>query len=225
MVRGENGNDPTNKQFYKSILTLNFNLMTATPSIEHLLNVMSKHGYKVFDNDSKPYNLNIVGIRSADTTPNTFNDWEYVFWKFKGSWEVLKFQITTDPGLYYLKNPMNELGTAILKPGQWSGMWELGKHKGLYPALVQKAPVTVIRDFNRNNYLDYSSGREDTGLFGINNHRAIENGRSIMVEKWSAGCQVFQDFFHFEIFMRIVSEAAKTWTPNFTYTLLTEDQL
>lgn len=199
--------------------------MKTTPSLDTVIKALSKQNYKLFDNDTKPYNLNLVGIRSADTTPNTFNDWEYVFWKYRGSWDVLKFEITTDPGLYYLKSPMNELGTAILKPGQYPGMWTLGKHKGAYPALVQAAPVTVIRDFNRNNYLDYTSGREDKGMFGINNHRAVENGRSIMVEKWSAGCQVFADYFQYEIFMRVVSEAVKNWTPSFTYTLLTEDQL
>jgi hypothetical protein len=199
--------------------------MNTTPSISDVLAVMEKKGYKIYDNDTKPYNLNLIGIRTADATPNVFNDWEYVIWKYKGSWEGLKFEITTDPGLYYLKAPLSELGTAILKPAQWKGMWELGKHKGLYPALVQKAPVTVIRDFDRDNYLDLDSGREETGIFGINNHRAIENGRSIMVEKWSAGCQVFADFFHYEIFMRIVSEAAKNWTPVFTYTLLTENDL
>lgn len=199
--------------------------MKTTPSVEHLIKTLNKLGYKVFDNDTKPYNVNLVGIRSADTTPNTFNDWEYVFWKYRGSWDCLKFPITTDPGLYYLKNPMNEVGTAILKPGQWRGMWALGKHKGIYNALVQVSPVTVIRDFDRDNYLDYSSGKEQTGLFGINNHRAVEGGRSIMVEKWSAGCQVFQDFFQYEIFMRIISEASKEWTPTFTYTLITESDL
>jgi cobalamin biosynthesis Mg chelatase CobN len=199
--------------------------MNATPSVEHLLEVMKKKGYKVFDNDTKPYNINLVGIRTNDTKPNSFNDLEYVFWKYRGSWEGLKFEITTDPGLYYLKSPMNELGTAIVKPGQYPGMWQLGKHHDLYPALVQRGNCIVIRDFNRDEYLDYSSGKEETGLFGINNHRAVENGRSIMVDKWSAGCQVFADFFQFEIFMRIISEGAKNWTPSFTYTLLTENDL
>jgi hypothetical protein len=199
--------------------------MKTTPSVDHVIKTLTKLNYKVFDNDTKPYNVNIVGIRSADTTPNVFNDWQYIFWKYKGSWESMKFECTTDPGLYYLKNPLSELGTAILKPGQWRGMWQLGKHKGLYPALVQVSPVTVIRDFNRDNYLDTKSGREETGLFGINNHRAVEGGKSIMVEKWSAGCQVIPDFFQYEIFMRIINEAAKNWTPTFTYTLLTENQL
>jgi hypothetical protein len=104
-------------------------------------------------------------------------------------------------------------------------MWSPGLHHGKYSALVQTGPVTVIRDFNRDNILDYTSGREETGLFGINNHRAVENGRSIMVDKWSAGCQVFEDYYEFEIFMRLVSEAQKNWTPSFTYTLITEDKL
>jgi hypothetical protein len=195
------------------------------PSLEQILRTVQKKGYKVFDNDSKQYNANIVGLRTADTGTNTFNDLQYVFWKYKGSWEVLKFSITTDPGLYYLKNPLSELGTAILKPGQYPGMWSLGKHKGVYSALVQTSKCTVIRDFDRDNYLDYNSGREETGLFGINNHRAIENGRSIMVEKWSAGCQVFEDYYQFEIYMRIITEASKNWTPVFTYTLITEAEL
>jgi hypothetical protein len=199
--------------------------MKAAPSLEQLLAAVNKLGYKVFDNDTKPYNLNLVGLRTADSTPNTFNDWEYVFWKFAGSWECMKFQITTDPGLYYLKTPMNPLGTAIVKPGQYLGMWAPGLHQGKYAALTQVKPVTVIRDFDRDNILDYTSGKEETGLFGINNHRAIENGRSVMVEKWSAGCQVFADYYQFEIFMRLISEAVKNWTPSFTYTLLTENDL
>ena len=199
--------------------------MKATPAIEKIIYVLQKKGYKLFDNDEKQYNLNLVGLRTLDNSSNNFNDWFFAFWRFAGSWETLKFQVTTDPGLYYRKNPMNELGTAILKPGQYPGVWEVGKHKGQYPALVQKNPITVIRDFNRDNYLDYSTGKEETGLFGINCHRAVESGRSIMVDKWSAGCQVFADYWQFDIFMRVVSEAAKNATPLFTYTLITENDL
>lgn len=200
-------------------------MQTPAPELSTIIKTMSALGHKVFDNDTKPYNLNLVGLRTADNTPNTFNDWEYVFWKYAGSWEIMKFRITTDPGLYYLKSPMSKLGTAIVKPGQYPGLWAPGLHQGKYPALVQHGPVTVIRDANRDGVLDYNSGVEETGVFGINNHRATEGGRSIMVERWSAGCQVFQDYYEFEIFMRLISEAQKSWTPSFTYTLLTEDKL
>lgn len=190
-----------------------------------LLKVLQSKGYKIFDNDTVPYNLNIVGIRTADMTPNKFNDWEYVFWKFAGSWEVMKFPITTDPGLYYLKNPINELGTAILKPGQYLNVWQKGLHQGKYPALRQVGNFTVYRDANRDDKYDLN-GKEQTGsTFGINNHRAIENGRSVMVDKWSAGCQVFQDYYQFEIFMRLVSEAEKSGVTHFTYTLIEEKDL
>lgn len=198
--------------------------MTAAPTIEQIIKTQVKLGYKVFDNDAKPYNINLVGVRTADMTINSFNDWEYVIWKYQGSWEGIKFKITTDPGLYYLKNPMNELGTAIVKPGQYINCWKKGMHQGKYQALTQVGPMTVYRDGNRDEKYDIS-GKEYTGLYGINNHRAVENGRSIMNDKWSAGCQVFADYYDFEIFMRLIAEAEKNWTGLFSYSLITEQQL
>jgi hypothetical protein len=98
-------------------------------------------------------------------------------------------------------------------------------HGGKYMALRQVGNISVYRDGNRDGVYDIS-GKIYTGDdFGINNHRAVENGRSIMVEKYSAGCQVFEDYYQFEIFMRLISEAEKNWTNVFTYTLLTEQQL
>lgn len=199
-------------------------MQTVAPELKKILDTLQAKQYKIFDNDSKPYNINLVGLRTADMTSNTFNDWEYVFWRSRGSWECLKFPITTDPGLFYLKNPLNETGTAIVKPGQYPGMWKTGFHQGKYPALVQAGPVTVYRDANRDANYDFN-GKEDSGVFGINNHRATEKGRSIFVDKWSAGCQVFEDYFQFEIFMRLISEAEKNWSSTFTYTLLTEKEL
>lgn len=199
--------------------------MKSTPSFDEIIRAIEAKNYKIFDNDTKPYNINIIGLRTNDTNHNSFNDWEYVIWKHQGSWEGMKFPITTDPGLYYLKSPINPQGTAIVKPGQYPGMWSVGKHQKRYPALVQTGKTTVIRDFDRDNYLDYDSGKEETGFFGINNHRAMEGGRSIMVDKWSAGCFVFADYYHFEIFMRIVSEAMKNWTSSLTLTLITENDL
>jgi len=195
-----------------------------TPELSQILKTFEAKKYKLFDNDKAPYNINIVGIRTLDMTPNKFNDWEYVFWKHAGSWEVLKFQVTTDPGLYYLKSPMNELGTAIVKPGQYLNLWKRGLHQGKYTALTQAGPVTVYRDGNRDQQYDIT-GKEQTGIFGINNHRSAENGRSIMVDRWSAGCIVFADYYQFEIFMRLVSEAEKLGVLLFTFTLITEQEI
>ena len=123
------------------------------PNIEQVVKTLEKLNYSVFRDSSKEYNLNIVGIRSVDMTANIFNDLEVVFWPKKGGWEGYFMKITTDPGIYWLSNPMNVNGTAILKEGQWKGLWQLGLHQNKYEALVQKAPCTVIRDTDRNKVL------------------------------------------------------------------------
>jgi hypothetical protein len=118
---------------------------------------------------------------------------------------------------------MNVKGTAILKPGQYRGAWQLGKHKGEYEALVQRGAMTVWRDNDRNHTLN--QGPEDTGLHGINLHRA---GRLTDVDspvgKWSAGCQVMPQAEEFDLVMCLVRRAAARYGQTFTYTLLTEAQ-
>src|SRR5690606_1117354 len=115
--------------------------------------------------------------------------------------------------------------TAIVKPGQYRGLWQRGLHQGKYSALRQVGNISVYRDADRDGQYDIS-GKVYTGdNFGINNHRAVENGRSIMVDKWSAGCIVFEDYYQFEIFMRLIVEAEKNWTNTFTFTLLREQDL
>lgn len=183
-------------------------------------------GYAFFENSRKDYNLNLIGIRNPNSTPNSFDDTEVVAWiSPDGTKNIHLFPITTDPGLYYLNNPekANETGsgTAIVKEGQYRGLWKMGLHNSSYTALVQKNPVTVIRDFDRDSVLDFSAPppgstmkeivngnvktvewydatgklvwREQTGMFYINNHRANANGQSTSVDKWSAGCQVLQN--------------------------------
>ena len=80
---------------------------------------MSKKGYAFFEKADKPFNLNIIGIRSSNNKPDSFDDIITVSWKYKAGWSFLKFMATTDPGIYWLNNPMNVKGTAILLPGQY----------------------------------------------------------------------------------------------------------
>lgn len=196
--------------------------MPFNPSIEDFKRVMSAKGHAFFENDTKNYNLNLIGVRTKENVPNVFNDWMYVLWKFNGNWNLWRFVITTDPGIYWLQNPAAALGTAIVKEGQYRGLWQLGLHQGKYRALTQKANVTVIRDFDRDAELDYTSGREEKGMFGINCHRANEARKSIQVDKWSAGCQVFADPNDFKVFLTICEQAATNHGNSFTYTLLHE---
>ena len=185
---------------------------------------MKNLGYTVYEKDIKPYNLNIIGIRNQINKPNQFDDTLVVMWKFKGSWNFLHFEITTDPGLYWLNQPMNPLGTAILKEGQYKGSHKLGKHKG-YKALQQQGPVIVYRDANRDNNLNMTAGTEQEGYFGINIHRARLDGKSINVNKWSAGCQVFASSADFDVFMKLCDNAVAQWGNGFSYTLINSKDL
>ncbi|MBR9998941.1 MAG: hypothetical protein KFF73_08220 [Cyclobacteriaceae bacterium] len=98
-------------------------------------------------------------------------------------------------------------------------------HKNKYTALVQDKPVTVIRDFNRDNKLDFDSGREQTGFFGINIHRASASGESTLVDKWSAGCQVFASIREYHEFMELCKQASTEWNDKFTYALISRKGL
>lgn len=172
-----------------------------------------KKGYKWFDD------INIVWVRTADQTVNVFNDFCTVSWKENGIWKFIGFKGTTDPGLYYLKNPINVNGTAIVKPGQYIDCWKRGLHKGHY-ALIQVRPITVYRDRNKDGKIDYSS--EETGLFGINSHRASSAGVSTQVDKWSAGCQVLANTKAQDRYMEICDYANRDF---YTFTLLEEKDL
>lgn len=189
------------------------------PNAEDIRTVMQSKGYAVFDG-SKGYDLNLFGVRTADRAANTFNDWVGVMYRQHGVWNLFPFPATTDPGLYWRQNPMNVAGTAMLKPGQWRGCWKLGKHQGKYEALTQVKPVTVYRDADRDKLAE--TGPEDTGLFGINIHRASSKQASSQVNKWSAGCQVIADPLQFEFLMELARKSASLYGPNFSYTLLDE---
>ena len=117
------------------------------------------------------------------------------------------------------------MGTAIVKEGQYRVLWRTGLHKGRYFALTQKSDVTLIRDYDRDGVLDYDSGREESGIFGINHHRANAKRESVKIGKWSAGCIVNPHPRLFEIEMEIFRESAQIWGDSFTFTLLKESDL
>ena len=205
--------------------------------------------YVIFKNDKYRYNLNLIGVRTIDRESDTFNDLLYVIYRYNDKWYALEYDITTDPGLIYRKKPLNINGTAVVLPGQYRGLWKLGKHKGKYTALVQKNPCTVVRDNNRDTILDcdiplhanvmnISRGgiifttyldnekrvvfNTETGIFGINCHRS---GRGVTeyVKRYSAGCIVFADNDAFdEEFIPICKDAASIFGNSFTFTLLDE---
>lgn len=191
--------------------------------LDTLRNALSGRGYRVF---TRPFELNIVGVRSATQVPNAFDDRLHIFFvNREGKWQHHSFPATTDPGTHWLRTPMNSNGTAILKPGQYRDSHALGMHRGKYLALVQRRPVTVIRDFNRNNVLDFGEAKQQTGLFGINIHRALLRGTTRYVDNFSAGCQVFANGEDFAQFIQLCEQHKRMYGNSFTYTLIEADKL
>jgi hypothetical protein len=186
---------------------------------------LQKKGYDIFETDSKPYNLNMVGIRSATPVSGKFNDLMVVFWKYEGIWNMIQMQITTLAGLPWMTSPMNPKGCAILKEGQWKGCWSLGMHNGKYKALVQVKPVVVYRDNDKDVEYDMIESSTDEGLFGINIHRSHSKVELMNVGKFSAGCQVVQNPHEYDVFIKLCEEAAEVWGNRFTYTLISENDI
>jgi len=191
------------------------------PTYDALKRVIEEKGY-VWFSGSKPFDLNIVGIRNLNAV-NAFDDTICVaYLDIEKRKRIIHFPATTDPGLFYLKNPMNASGTAILKEGQYRGAYRLGKHKG-YTALVQIKPVSVYRDVNKDGKYDFN-GKIDTGLFGIDIHRALEFDIAKTVDKFSAGCQVIQSPDDFAYLIALVKRQKQfLGTDIVTYTLILEN--
>jgi hypothetical protein len=194
-----------------------------TPTLLSILRAMERKSYKIFSGGS--YNLNIVGIRTVSVEPNAFDDYICIFYDSVVTWPLFAFPATTDPGTYWLENPMNVSGTAVLRPMQHIGMWKLGLHRNTYKALVQNKETTVYRDASRDDTLNTDENRTETGFFGINMHRAMSKGVTSRVGKFSAGCQVIQDPIHFDFAIKLMEKSATVNGDSFTYTLLEEKDL
>ena len=192
-----------------------------TPSTAQLLAALKEKGYAIFG--EKPGilapNLNIVGLRAKPGTPNKFDDLLCFLWQERGAWHLECFAATTDPGTYWLQNPSRVAGTAILIPGQYRSCWQVGLHKGQYPALVQAKPdaFAVWRDGDKN-ILPNVGGTIYHDAGGINMHHA--GSASVNVDKWSAGCQVFARTVDYGRAMDLIQQSAAAFGPKFSYTLL-----
>ena len=190
---------------------------------EQIQAAMESKGYKYFTGGD--WDVNIIGVRNSKTkgrVTNAFDDCVTISYKEDGEWKFHCYQATTDPGSHWEQNLLNEKGVAILKPGQYRGSHKLRLHQGKYLALGQQKAVKVYRDNNRDGKYDLLEENVDEGIFGINIHRATgrKGGKSIRVDKWSAGCQVIADNDDWHQFLDICQTAREIWGNSFTYTLL-----
>ena len=196
------------------------------PYLPPILRRVKSLGHAVFYNGD--YDLNIIGIRSRARSADEFDDEIIVVWKELGIWRVMPAQATTDPGGYWLQN--GQKATAILCPGQYRSVYKIDLHAKKYSALCQRAgAVKVWRDGNKDLILDHDPASIEEGYFGINIHRASTHrgedlqGKSKIVGRYSAGCQVYRDPGAFSELMRLATlQRDKRGWSTFTYTLIEE---
>jgi predicted ribonuclease toxin of YeeF-YezG toxin-antitoxin module len=177
------------------IVGINFSANTDQPKSNSqiasaLVDYAKKQNWEIRTGQGK-YNIFYVqgmspsGIRN-DNAPNQFNDSRFLVEvnptpRLIGAWEA-----SIEPGTHYTKQPMNPQGTAQIQvPGHYKA-WRIGKHKNRELALVQVAPVDIIRDTNRNGKVDVEDEKEHSQI-GANQHSASDQK---LVDEASAGCPV-----------------------------------
>ena len=181
-------------------------------------------GYAWFTKGS--YNLNIIGIRSNNNkVTDKYDDILVVDYNTDNGHKRVCYTITTEPGKYYMQNLCNPKGAAILVPGQYRGCWQIGLHHGKYKALCQRKAVKVYRDNNKDMIYNMTPKSIDKGIFGINIHRSNKTCICNTIDKYSAGCQVFNDPVEFNAFMRLCETQRKLYGNTFTYTLINEEDM
>lgn len=179
---------------------------------------------KGFVIDTRPFALNLIGVRNSNATDQkSFDDHiAYFYYDNDGKVHGKVAPATTDPSTYWLENPMNELGGAILKSGQYLNSYSIGLHKNKYQALVQTKPVVTIRDNDRNAYINYLAPTSE-GMYGINIHKATTGKDNIkIIDKDSAGCQVFRDVDDFNTMMNLAKVHQAKYGNSFSYGLVDE---
>ena len=188
-------------------------------SKEQIEKAVKSQGY-VWFNGAKDYDVNIVGVRNAtpgQKVTNLFDDKLTLSYKINGEWFYHEWDATTEPGKKGVMQFHNSGGVARLVPDQYRGVYKVSMHQGKYQALCQRlGDVTVWRDKNRD--MDFDEIIRDTGMFGINIHKA--GTVSNFVENWSEGCQVFKRTKDFNDFMVLINRAKEIHGNHFTYTLL-----
>jgi hypothetical protein len=149
----------------------------------------------------------LLGVRSLDDIPNTFDDKIYMF---KGEEFVLVTSATTNPGTNTLRQfeKVNKDGAAVLKADQWYyNVWKYGKHNGKVEALLQLGnKVQVYRDTDRDSKSE-EQGALQSGYFGINFHPNtydLSKGSGTNIGWWSAGCQVVNNIPNYKTMIKLL---------------------
>ena len=186
-----------------------------------ILDKIEAHDFKVFD--SADYDLNIIAVRNLDNHPNEFDDKLHVVYLKNGKWMERIFQVTTDPGKFYLEDEdyRNGQGVAVIyHPQQARGAYKMGLHNGSYEALRQEFPIQFWRDRTFDSQANYD-GEIFKDVIHVNIHRSSVRGSS-EVGPYSAGCIVFAHADDFDIFIELCKKQTTLGYHTFTLTIIGE---
>jgi hypothetical protein len=198
-------------------------IKTEFDSLPPILEKVKKHGFVIFEDGD--YDLNIIGIRNMiNPQPNRFDDKIVIAYKLGEKWITEEAEFTTDPGRYWLMKEDYQDCAVYMHPQQARGAYKIATHRG-YKALRQIQKVKYWRDGDKSFSPRYG-GPVFKDLIGLNIHRSsLHKGGSKYVERWSAGCQVFQNNDDFQRFLELCENQIKSLGyRTFTYTLITNEE-
>lgn len=203
------------------------------PLLHRILAYMTAQGHAIA---TGPGEVNIVYIEGIyeDGTPNSdeldgWNDLRVVFLHdAEGQASIAHIAIaTTEPGRSATFSTAARLrgGVARLAFGQHTA-WRVGVHKTLdHQALVQRAPLMVHRDLNRDGLRTRDNLAPATG---INQHSTRKGFSGEQVGNWSEGCLVGWNWDLHQAFMALVMADPRYLKRKnflFTTTLIPGDKL
>lgn len=154
--------------------------------------------------------INIFSIRNEEKQADNFMNDLIGIWDSIS--EIIYIMVgTTDPGKYWTESGgagKYRKGVAHMCYGFHEKIWCVDKHQGKYRALCNRAikgckKVRFWRDANKDFKKDFGE-KVEYGWIGLNLHRANKWIKSILVGKWSAGCQVVSDPIDFDKLIQII---------------------
>jgi len=156
---------------------------------------------------------NIVYVEGMDLSgevnrdePDKWNDCRFVVSFVDGAWQFThQAKATTEPGVYYTKNPLNKYGAARIAFGYHPPCCRAGLHKGKQPALVQSGPIRVIRDANRDGKRNPGEKEVMLDNIGLNHHTTAKGFFGDTVGRYSAGCLVGQRYAQHLKFLEVMA--------------------
>jgi len=163
---------------------------------EHAQHLTSLSSFDVWSNRG----WTMLYIRTDQVFDNKFSD---IGMAVYGGEIKAAFPCSTTAGDFYVFNPLTVGGVTgvavassqyvidsheFVTARDWNTLWLKA------PYFKQVKPIKIFRDGNKNRQVDKYVTQ--TGLFGINLHRA---GTLSLVNRWSAGCNVAPDKDWFEV--------------------------